>query len=64
MMKNRLDVLGLCEMRWGELGKLNSGDYLIFDSGEEKSGTYSIGIIVGRRLKNKVVKINYISMGD
>lgn len=61
MTRNRLDILGLSEVRWGGNGECNSGDFRLYYSGEEKSGSYGVGILVGRRIKGSVVKAEYIN---
>lgn len=30
MSRNKLDVLGMCEVRWGGCGEMESGDYRMY----------------------------------
>ncbi|XP_039276087.1 craniofacial development protein 2-like [Nilaparvata lugens] len=60
MKRNRLDVMGMCEMRWGGNGELVSGDYKLFYSGEEKQGQHGVGVLLGPRVKDKVRRVDYI----
>ncbi|XP_022194934.2 craniofacial development protein 2-like [Nilaparvata lugens] len=60
MKRNRLDVMGMCEMRWEGNGELVSGDYKLFYSGEEKQGQHGVGVLLGPRVKDKVRRVDYI----
>ena len=60
MRENNLDLLGICEVRWAGSGELRSDEYRIFYSGNEKGGHNGVGIILGKRLKEKVMRVEFV----
>ena len=51
-----LDMLGMCEVRWKKGGDLYSGDFRMIYT-ESNRGQNGVGILLGKRLKNRVKKI-------
>ena len=60
MKLNNLDLVGLCEVRWKGSGEVRSGEYRMLYSGSEKGGRNGVGMILGKRLKDKLIKVEYI----
>lgn len=60
MMKNRLDILGMCEVRWGGNGELESDGYRLYYSGQQVNGEYGVGVMVSPRMTKMVERVAYV----
>ena len=57
MARVNIDILGINELKWTEMGKFNSDDLYIFYYGEEslrRNGVNGVALIVNRRVQNAV----------
>ena len=55
MARVNIDTLGISELEWTRMGKLNSGDHYIYYCGEESHRRNGVAIIVNKRVKNAVL---------
>ena len=55
MARLNTDILGISELEWTRMGKLNSGDHYIYYCGEESHRRNGVAIIVNKRVKNAVL---------
>lgn len=61
MDKSQLDILGICETRWGGNGDFMSGDFRIIHSGSARSGRNGVAIILRGKWKNNVLNTYHYS---
>ena len=50
MARVNIDILGISELKWTEMGELNSEDHYIYYSGQESLRRNGIAIIVNKRV--------------
>ena len=50
MTKVNIDVLGISELRWTEIGEFNSDDHYIYYCGQESRRRTGVAIIVNKRV--------------
>ena len=57
MPRVNIDILGISELKWGEMGEFNSDDHYIYHCRQEfpRNG---VAIIVSRRVQNAVLGCN------
>ena len=55
MARVNVNILGISELEWTRMGKLNSGDHYIYYCGEESHRRNGVAIIVNKRVKNAVL---------
>ena len=55
MARVNVNILGISELKWTRMGKLNSGDHYIYYCGEESHRRNGVAIIVNKRVKNAVL---------
>jgi exonuclease III len=60
MVRKKLDVVGLCEVRYEGCGELISGEVKMIFSGKVK-GQNGVAIVLGKRVKNCVKSIELVS---
>ena len=53
-----VDVLGISELKWTEMGKFNSDNRYIYYCGQESLGRNGVAIIVNERFQNTVLGCN------
>ena len=53
-----IDILGISEQRWTEMGEFNSDDHYIYYCGQESHRRNGVAIIVNKRVKNAVLGCN------
>ena len=58
MARVNVDVLGISELKWTEMGKFNSDDHYIYYCGQESLGRNGVAIIVNERFQNTVLGCN------
>ena len=51
MARVNIDILGISELRWTEMGEFNSDDHYIYYCGQESLRRNGIAIIVNKNLK-------------
>ena len=50
MERVNINVLGVSELKWTEMGKFNSDDHYIYYSGQESLRRNGVAIIVNKRV--------------
>ena len=53
-----VDILGISELKWTEMGKFNSDDHYIYYCGQESLRRNGVAMIVNKRVRNAVVGCN------
>ena len=56
-----VDILGLSELKWTEMGEFNSGEFnwYIYYCGQESLKRHGVAIIVNKRVQNAVLGCNH-----
>ena len=50
MARVNIDILGISELKWTEMGEFNSDDHYIYCCGQESLGRNGEAIIVNKRV--------------
>ena len=50
MARVNIDILGISELKWTEIGEFNSDDHYIYYCGQESLRRIGVAIIVNKRL--------------
>ena len=50
-----IDILGICELKWNEMGEFNSDNHYIYYCGQEFLRRNGIAILVNERVQNAVL---------
>ena len=58
MARMNIDILGISELKWTEMGKFNSDDHYIYYSGQEFLRRNVVAVIVKKRIQNAVLGCN------
>ena len=58
MPRVNIDILGINELKWGEVGEFNSDDRYIYYCGQESLRRSGVAIIVKKRIRNAVLGCN------
>ena len=53
-----VDILGICELKWTEMGEFNSDDHYIYYCGQETLRRNGIAFILNKRVQNAVLGCN------
>ena len=53
-----IDILGISELKWTEIGKFNSVDHYIYYCGQESLRRSGVALIVNKRVQNVVLGCN------
>ena len=56
--KVNIDILGICELKWTEMGDFNSDDHYIYYCWEESLRRNGVALIVNKRVWNSVLGCN------
>ena len=51
MARVNIDILGISELKWTEMGKFNSDDHYIYYCGQEPLRRNEVAIIVNKRVE-------------
>ena len=54
-----IDILGISELKWTGMGKLNSDDNRIYYCGQESLRRNGAALTVNKRVQNAVLKCNH-----
>ena len=57
MARVNTDILGICELKWTEIGEYNSDDHYIYYCGQESLRRNGVALIV-KRIQNAVLGCN------
>ena len=55
MTRVNVNILGISELKWTEMGEFNSDDHYIYYCGQESLRRNGVAIIVNRRVRNAVL---------
>ena len=58
MAKVNFNILGINELKWTEMGEINSDDHYIYYYGQESLRRNGVAIIVNKRVQNPVLGCN------
>ena len=58
MARVNIDILGISELKWTEMGEFNSDDHYIYYCGQESPRRNEVAIIVNKRVQNSVLGCN------
>ena len=58
MARVNIDILGISELKWAEMGEFNSDDHCIYYCGQEFLRRNGIALIVNERVQNAVLGCN------
>ena len=59
MARVNIDILGISELKWTEMGEFNSDDHYIYYCGQESLRRNGVAIIVNKRAQNAVLGCNF-----
>ena len=51
VLRIKIDILGICELNWTEMGKFNSDDHYIYYCGKESLRRNGEALIVNKRVQ-------------
>ena len=55
MARVKVDILGICELKWTGMGEFNSDDHYIYYCGQESLRSNGVAIMVNKRVRNAVL---------
>ena len=58
MTRVNIDILGISELRWTEMGEFNSDDHYIYYCGQESLRRNRVAIMVNKIVRNAVLGCN------
>ena len=58
MARVNIDILGISELKWSEMGIFNSDDYYIYYCGQESLRRNGVALLVNKRVQNAVLGCN------
>ena len=58
MVRMNIDILGISELKWTEMGEFNSDDHYIYYCGQESLRINGVAIMVNKRVWNAVLGCN------
>ena len=58
MARVNVDILGISELKWTEMGEVNSDDHYIYYCGQESLRRNGVAIMVNKRVQNSVLGCN------
>ena len=58
MARVNVDILGISELKWTEMGEFNSNDHYIYHCGQESLRRNGVAIITNKRVQNAVLGCN------
>ena len=58
MARVNVDILGISELKWTEMGEFNSDDHYIYYCGQKSLRRNGVALIVNKRIQNVVLACN------
>ena len=58
MARVNVDILGISELKWTEMGEFNSNDHYIYYCGQESLRRNGVAVMVNKRVQNAVLGCN------
>ena len=59
MAKVNINILGISELKWIGMDKINSGDHYIYYCGQKSLRRNGVALIVNKRVQNAVLGCNH-----
>ena len=59
MAKVKINILGISELKWIGMDKINSGDHYIYYCGQKSLRRNGVALIVNKRVQNAVLGCNH-----
>ena len=59
MAKVNINILGISELKWIGMDKINSGDHYIYYCGQKSLRRNRVALIVNKRVQNAVLGCNH-----
>ena len=59
MAKVNINILGISELKWIGMDKINSGDHYIYYCGQKSLRRNGVALIVNKRVRNAVLGCNH-----
>ena len=59
MARMNVDILGISELKWSEMGEFNSDDHYVYNCRQESLRRNGVAIIVNKRVQNAVLGCNF-----
>ena len=59
MAKVNINILGISELKWIGMDKINSGDHYIYYCGQKSLRRNGVALIVNKRVQNSVLGCNH-----
>ena len=60
MRRNKVDVMGISEVRWEQSGELMNDEFRMFYSSGDAKGNHGVGVVLGPRARDKVISVRYL----
>ena len=64
MARVNINILGISELKWTEMGDFNSDDHYIYYCGQESLGRNGVGLRVNQRVGNAALGCNKKQQND
>ena len=61
MGSNKVDVMGILEVRWEQTGELMSGEFRMFYSSGDAKGSHGVGVVLGPCVRDKETSVRYVN---
>ena len=58
MAREKVDILGISELKWTGMGEFNADDHYIYYCGQESLRRNGVSIMVNKRVRNAVLGCN------
>ena len=58
MARMNINILGISEMKWMEMGEFHSDDHYIYYCGQQSLRRNGVALIVNKRVQNEVLGCN------
>ena len=56
MARVNINILGISELKWVEMGELNSDDHYIYYCGQKSLRSNGVALIVNKRVQNAILE--------
>ena len=64
MRRNKVDFMGISEVRWEQSDELMSEEFRMFYSCGDAKGNLGVGIVLGPLVRDKVISVRYVELDD
>ena len=61
MARVNIDILGISELKWTEMGEFNSNDHYIYYCGQESLRRNGAGLVVNKKVQNAALGCSLIN---